>query len=390
MKLSTFAGLGTVKKSYIRQVYKQRGYMDLVAHAAETSMRSAIEEVQSLPHYAQEGEWVITDARHDSTANAYHTTVPCLSGSTQKIVGISTIARTEHSVPQTREVACTKEVLPQVIARGLRVTEVAHDIQQQVSRYVVSLGLTNSYDTWHGTKNVAKQMLKISQGRVRDKRVTWFPELVDKRKSIKTHLYWAMKNCECRADYLQSLVDNIPSHYQGDHSSCHSTSACHMPRYTPSKVELTDPQAVQTLTKTLRGTYIFRNAQEFCRCRDTFSVESFNHMILTYVPKRIHFSTRTFKMKMNLAVLDWTENVNRAHTSQRRVADLRRPDRRTHMKVLVEKTFKFVDMLWASYICNNRTDLRPLVEDEEEEDDEELIEDGVLVPESEDEDESDD
>jgi hypothetical protein len=180
MKLSTFAGLGTVKKSYIRQVYKQRGYMDLVAHAAETSMRSAIEEVQSLPHYAQEGEWVITDARHDSTANAYHTTVPCLSGSTQKIVGISTIARTEHSVPQTREVACTKEVLPQVIARGLRVTEVAHDIQQQVSRYVVSLGLTNSYDTWHGTKNVAKQMLKISQGRVRDKRVTWFPELVDK------------------------------------------------------------------------------------------------------------------------------------------------------------------------------------------------------------------
>ena len=28
-------------------------------------------------------------------------------------------------------------------------------------------------------------------------------------------------------------------------------------------------------------------------------------MMLTYVPKRIHFSTKTFKMKMNLAVLDW-------------------------------------------------------------------------------------
>ena len=25
-------------------------------------------------------QWVITDARHDSTANAFHTTVPCLSG----------------------------------------------------------------------------------------------------------------------------------------------------------------------------------------------------------------------------------------------------------------------------------------------------------------------
>ena len=38
--------------------------------------------------------------------------------STHRIVGISTIARSEHSVPQTREVACTKAVLPQVIAQG--------------------------------------------------------------------------------------------------------------------------------------------------------------------------------------------------------------------------------------------------------------------------------
>ena len=98
--------------------------------------------------------------------------------STQKIVGISTYSRAEHSIPQTREVACTKQVLPQVLARGktpmyihiptwmpthlhtnsdveclvlgLRITEVAHDIQQQVSCYVsTELGLVNSYDTWH-------------------------------------------------------------------------------------------------------------------------------------------------------------------------------------------------------------------------------------------------
>ena len=25
-------------------------------------------------------QWVMTDARHDSTANAYHTTVACLAG----------------------------------------------------------------------------------------------------------------------------------------------------------------------------------------------------------------------------------------------------------------------------------------------------------------------
>ena len=38
--------------------------------------------------------------------------------SSKKIVGISTISRSEHVTAQTRELACTKEVIPQVIARG--------------------------------------------------------------------------------------------------------------------------------------------------------------------------------------------------------------------------------------------------------------------------------
>lgn len=41
------------------------------------------------------------------------------------------------------------------------------------------------------------------------------------------------------------------------------------------------------------------------QCRDTYWVESFNHQLLTYLPKRIHFSTRVFNMRMNLAVMDW-------------------------------------------------------------------------------------
>ena len=86
---------------------------------------------------------------------------------------------------------------------GLNVTEVAHDINQQVSRYVSQqLKVFNSYDTWHGmitwmhqvcsdvlmyypgTKNVAKEMKKISEGLVRNRGVTWFPELADKRSCV--------------------------------------------------------------------------------------------------------------------------------------------------------------------------------------------------------------
>lgn len=85
-----------------------------------------------------------------------------------------------------------------------------------------------------GTKNVSKEMQKISEGRVKDRGVTWFPELVDKRKdcftlnigtctdryvpllgkSVKTHLYWAMKNCGTSPDTLRTLILNIPEHYK--------------------------------------------------------------------------------------------------------------------------------------------------------------------------------
>ena len=85
--------------------------------------------------YAQP-QWVMTDARHDSTSNAYHTTVACISGrysdicvvhtyticvynSTSKVVGICTVSREQHTIAQTRELECTKIVLPEVISRGI-------------------------------------------------------------------------------------------------------------------------------------------------------------------------------------------------------------------------------------------------------------------------------
>lgn len=49
------------------------------------------------------------------------------------------------------------------------------------------------------------------------------------------------------------------------------------------------------------------------------------------------------------------ENVDRPTTSYHTVEDLRRPDRRTPMKVLKDKTFQFVDTVWQLYVEKNRT-----------------------------------
>ena len=56
---------------------------------------------------------------------------------------------------------------------GLRICEVAHDYQVQVSRYVTDeLGLLNSYDTWHGKlciRNVLLVCVSLSILYTRDK-----------------------------------------------------------------------------------------------------------------------------------------------------------------------------------------------------------------------------
>ncbi|KAL5497676.1 hypothetical protein EMCRGX_G014195 [Ephydatia muelleri] len=61
------------------KMYVTRLCCDVVNNAAEESMSRAVEDIKGFPSYATNGEWVITDAHHGSTANAYHSTVPCLS-----------------------------------------------------------------------------------------------------------------------------------------------------------------------------------------------------------------------------------------------------------------------------------------------------------------------
>ena len=52
------------------------------------------------------------------------------------------------------------------------------------------------------------------------------------------------------------------------------------------------------------------------------------------------------------------ENVRRECTSERLVQDMRRPDRRTPMRVLKEKSFNFAGEIWENYEQQRKVDLR--------------------------------
>ena len=139
------------------------------------------------------------------------------------------------------------------------------------------------YTCLKGTKNVAKELEKITKGPVKTRGVTWFPELADKSEiiclllqhynmymcvsehSIKIHLYWCMKNCKMSLEKLRGMIINISKHYQvqNEHSSCHSPSPCKNRGYTSSKTILTNERAIEQLTNTFKKTYIYCNSESF-------------------------------------------------------------------------------------------------------------------------------
>ncbi|CAH3157635.1 unnamed protein product [Porites lobata] len=302
--------IGNVGDKYIDNVYDKMGYMGTVTRTAEDSLLEQISEARNTDSYHENNRaTVITDCRHDSTANAYHSTVAMLSYETKHMLATQTVTKEEF--------------------RSLTVREVAHDFVPKIKNWLLTQNIQNSFDTWHGTKGVAKAMKEISSGAQKWEGEKCFAELSDKQASVKRHFYYSMKNCSSPDDLRRRLLTI------SNHTHCDPESKCKKPGYRCSKVKLTDAGAIAALQKFILESRVYKLAEDSYLCRDTYWVESIINVILIYCPKRIHFADRTFEMRIALATLDWV--------------NVRRPNRRTGHKNLVPKTFRFRERIWNRF-----------------------------------------
>jgi len=58
---------------------------------------------------------------------------------------------------------------------------------------------------------------------------------------------------------------------------------------------------------------------------------------------------KTHEMRIQLAILDWNENVLREATSLQHYQRSREPDRIAPHRVLSDKTYKFKDGIWEIF-----------------------------------------
>ena len=193
----------------------------------------------------------------------------------------------------------------------------------------------------------------MTQGPKKNHGKTWHNELSDKAGSIRTHAYWAMKNCGGSPNKLIDMLENIVCHYKGSHENCHSTSRCKAdPAYEPTKFMLSDPVAEKLLFQAIRSLPIYKKPHDYIHCQNTHYVESYNNATLIYHDKRIVFGTKEYKRRSDMSVIEWNDNVDRDYSSityrQSAIANRRMQGQ----KNLKPKTTEFFRRIWESVLCS--------------------------------------
>ena len=181
--------------------------------------------------------------------------------------------------------------------------------------------------------------------------VKWFAELSDKTVSIKTHIYWSMKYCNCNEETLRKNILNIIQHYKGIHNECFPTSRCKTDvQYIPIKMQIVSEAAEKSLEDFLKSLEMYKKPGLFKYCDDSHWVETFNNALLQYHDKRIVFRKSQYDLRTNLAILDWNEHIGRPATSLKTVIDYKNPRRNLPKRVLKKKTNCFKSNIFSEWI----------------------------------------
>ena len=279
---------------------------------------------------------IITDARHSTWRNSKYTDVVCIGYDSHKVIEHVVVRREDDPCSQRHEMYGTKVMYEKFDTQDIKIRRHGHDRNASVNKFVREkrTNTTNQNDTWHVSVSIEKEMKKISSGAMCREGKTWSSQLTDKVHPVKTHVNYAMRNCEGSAEKLRSSLDNIVPHFQNIHENCDPSSRCKTdPNYKASREILTSPVAIRLLRETIQKCDVYRNAQNYVHHMDTFFVESFNNTLNMFQDKRLgSFGDTQYKMRSDLAIIHWNENVKNSSNDK------------------TQNTFMYRDKLWNRWI----------------------------------------
>ena len=105
------------------------------------------------------------------------------------------------------------------------------------------------------------------------------------------------------------------------------------------------------MTDAIKQSQMYKQ-QYFSFATDTSYVESFNNHLNIWHDKRINFGKEQFRMRSELAVLSWNENVDREYTSIWSSRNCAANKRKSSKKRYKRETYQFRDKIWNNYMSD--------------------------------------
>ena len=225
-----------------------------------------------------------------------------------------------------------------------------HDDNRSVSKYVETErpDTENAIDIWHETSKIPSKFRTISSGPKYKHGKTWHTELHDKGAFVKKHINFSLRHCNADEEKLCNMLDNMLNHFKNIHDDCEPVSKCRTEEgYEPHLQRITSRKAEELFVKFMHSLNVYKRPDRYKHCRDTAYVESFNRAIKVYHSKDVHFSDDEYKMRTQLAILSWNENVDREYTSVSQATETA-----SSRKVLKAKTYSFRENLWQNFTAS--------------------------------------
>ncbi|XP_063405831.1 uncharacterized protein LOC134689792 [Mytilus trossulus] len=248
---------------------------------------------------------VLGDGRMDSPGHcAQYCTYTFMEMETKRILCIITMdKRMTEGKSTSLEKGCFEKGLKIMTDAGLNIKEVVTDAHPQIGALMKKpqyANIKHSFDIWHGTKNIGKQILKMSQekGKKNKPLLEWTREIINH--------YWHCASVSKSPGDFKCTWFGILHHVVNEHiwilsydDTFHNNTCNHGPL--PEEREKSYMEKGSDAHKALRSIVmddrLIKNILYYLNCRSTSDLESFQNLILAYTSKRHAYTPPVYRVR---------------------------------------------------------------------------------------------
>jgi hypothetical protein len=279
--------------------------------AVNTCYLQHMEDLHKL--YKGKSVCVSGDGRCDSPGyNAKYGSYTLMNSTTHEILAMALVQVSEVSSSNAMEKHGCSRSLDYLQSKDIKVNQLATDRHTGIAKLLREnyKAVTHQYDVWHVTKSIKKKLTAKAKKKGNEALFGWI-------RSICNQVWYACQHCNENPEILTEKICSILHHVANVHYwDGNKVNKCdHDPltvEETRKKKWLVAGSGPHTaIQEVLCNKKLVKDLRKLTKACHTGQLEVFHSLLLKYCPKRQEFDYPQMLVRLQLAVLDHNNNLNR-------------------------------------------------------------------------------